>query len=68
MDYLHSHSALEREIRYPKRFVLVDEKFSDMFSDILPYLKKFNYKGQKYLQVPILTFVRKGGIFKNFDA
>lgn len=63
---LHSHSALERELRFPKHTVLVDVEFSHLFhSDLsVPYKKN----GKEYLKVNILHFVMAGGVFKNLDS
>ena len=62
-NYLHSHSGLERELRFPKHTVLVDAKFEETFADCVT--KPFSHKGHNYLKVNILTFVKKGGTFKN---
>ena len=32
LTFLHSHSGLERDLRFPKHTVLVDAKFAHMFS------------------------------------
>ena len=61
---LHSHSGLERELRFPKHMVLVDEEYKDMF--LGDTIEKFKYNGTIYYKVPILSFVSKGGTFKNF--
>lgn len=61
--YLHSHSALERELRMPKHLVLVDAQFASSF--LTEYVKPFKYRGVEYYKVPILSFVNKGGVFKN---
>lgn len=60
-DVLHSHSALERELKFPKHTVLVDEEFGDMF----PAKTPFEYKGVKYFKVRTIDFVNKWGTFKN---
>lgn len=65
--YLHSHSGIERENKFPKHIVLVDEKFKDLFSDGAVDLASFKYRGNLYYKVPILQFINKGGIFKNLD-
>lgn len=62
-DFLHSHSALERELRLPKHIVLVDKKYSHLFLGE-PY-SLCKYGGVDYLKVNTLSFVNKGGIFKN---
>jgi hypothetical protein len=63
VGYLHSHSAIEREKRLPKHTVLVDEEYESMFKSP----QAFVYSNRLYFQVPILEFVKKGGVFKNFD-
>lgn len=63
VGYLHSHSAIEREKRLPKHVVLVDEEYEKMFKKAVPFV----YNNKMYLQVPILEFVKNGGVFKNFD-
>lgn len=67
-SYLHSHSALERELRFPKHVVLVDEKFRDMFNPdtTKDFIVGSGTERKVYLKVPILEFVKKGGVFKNF--
>ena len=32
LEYLHNHSALERELKLPKHMVLIDAKFIHMFA------------------------------------
>lgn len=61
---LHSHSALERELKFPKHFVLVDEEYKNMF--IADTISRYAYGGKVYYKVPIMSFVRNGGVFKNF--
>lgn len=58
---LHSHSALERELRFPKHTVLVDEKFGYMFT----IKKPFVHNRINYFEVPTINFVQNGGVFKN---
>ena len=71
-NYLHSHSALERTLKDKdianKSHVLVDEKFRNIFADIEMEVKHTTINGVRYCKVPILMFVHKGGVFKNFDA
>lgn len=64
LPYLHSHSALERELKMGKFEVLIDKEFIDMFdaSQCVP----FYIGGLKYYKVPISLFVSKKGVFKNF--
>lgn len=64
VTYLHSHSGLERELKFPKHTVLVDEEYKGLF--IEGTIEPFKYNGVNYYKVPILSFVNKGGIFKNF--
>lgn len=63
VNFLHSHSGIEREMKFPKDKVLVDERYYDMFSG--EPLSEYGYKRRRYYAVNILSFVRKGGIFKN---
>lgn len=63
-DYLHSHSGLERNLRFPKHVVLVDEKYAYMFSEAKP----FSHNNIVYYRVPTMEFVRKGGVFKNLES
>ena len=63
-DYLHSHSGIERELKMPKHLVLVDEKFKGLF--IEDEIKPFTYNQVDYYKVPTISFVKKGGRFKNF--
>ena len=65
-NYLHSHSALERELKFPKDKVLVDTCYGDRFDDTMK--ESFVYHEKKYLQVPILAFIERGGVFKNILA
>ena len=62
-NYLHSHSGIEREMHFPKDTVLVDEKYEDLFGG--EPVNKFLYKKKRYIKVNILSFVKKGGVFKN---
>lgn len=63
LSSLHSHSALERELKFPKHFVLIDEQFKTMFLSSI--VKPYRCNGRIYYQVPTLEFIRKGGVFKN---
>lgn len=62
---LHSHSGLEREIRMEKRFVLIDTMFANLFlrNELVPFV----YNKKKYYKVPIMSFVKNGGTFKNLN-
>lgn len=62
---LHSHSGLERELDMPKHTVLVDESFKSLFASE-PYTL-FRHNGKRYIKVNILSFVKKGGLFKNLS-
>lgn len=62
-DYLHSHSGLERELRFPKHIVLVDEKYGHLFKKSVP----FKHGDIMYCKVPIMDFVKNGGVFKNLS-
>lgn len=63
-NVLHSHSGLERELKFKKHIVLVDEQYKNMFLE--DTIEKFKHHGNVYYKVPILSFVRNGGVFKNF--
>ena len=62
---LHSHSGQERDMKLSKSFVLVDERFGNLFPDV--EVKPLKHRGIRYLKVPIITFTRRGGVFKNND-
>jgi hypothetical protein len=63
IDYLHSHSELERILVFPKYMVIVDAKYKNLFSEDL--VETFKYRGVTYCQVPTIVFVKRGGVFKN---
>lgn len=63
-DCLHSHSGLEKELGMPKHLVLVDEQYKGLF--IEDKITPISCHGINYYKVPILSFVRNGGHFKNF--
>lgn len=63
LDYLHSHSALEREIGMHNSMVLIDEKFGSQF--LSETIQPFVYNGVKYYKVPTISFVLRKGVFKN---
>lgn len=63
-NMLHSHSGLEKELGMPKHIVLVDEQYKGLF--IEDKIKPISCHGINYYKVPILSFVRNGGVFKNF--
>lgn len=62
---LHSHSALERELKYPKHIVLVDEEYKPVFFGCGADITTVKYRGRNYIKVPTLLFAQKGGMFKN---
>lgn len=65
---LHSHSILECTLHFPKHIVLVDACYASMFHkngvDTVP----FRYCSVDYVKVPILDFVKAGGIFKALSS
>ena len=65
-DFLHSHSGLERDLKFPKYTVLVDVWFADMFGMKESDAIKINE--HKYLKVNTLAFANAGGRFKNFSV
>ena len=66
LTQLHSHSALERDLKFPKHTVLVDSEFAHLFHPDLavPYKKN----GREYLKVNIMQFIKAGGVFKNLEV
>ena len=64
--FLHSHSALEREMRIPKNTVLVDVKYGHLFLDV-PHTP-FKCGSKNYYKVNIWSFIKKGGVFKNLSS
>jgi hypothetical protein len=65
IDFIHSHSALERELRMPKHIVLVDAKYATTFITNGFPVENFSYGGVDYIKVPISGFIKMGGLFKN---
>ena len=63
INYLHSHSGIEREVRMPKFNVLVDARYKNMFLESKPFM----YYGTTYYKVNTLEFANKGGVFKNLS-
>lgn len=63
---LHSHSGIERDLCMSKHWVLVDAKFSPMFS-LQDLGHVFTRRGVKYVEVRTLAFVKKNGTFKNYS-
>ena len=72
VPYLHSHSGIERFSRDKdiknKSHVLVDAKFKHLFEDAATELSAVKYKDVIYYKVPTFAFVRKSGVFKNFNT
>lgn len=67
LSYMHSHSALERELRFPKHIVLVDACFRHVFENSGYPVYSFMNGHKEYCKVPIMAFVEKGGVFKNLS-
>lgn len=67
-DYLglHSHSGIEREMNMSKSKVVVDIKFAPMF-EVFELGQSFTWRGNKYIEVDTMAFVRNNGVFKNFS-
>ena len=63
-DCLHSHSGLEKELNMPKHLVLIDEQYKSMF--VKDNITPITCHGVNYYKVPIMSFVKNGGHFKNF--
>jgi len=63
-DTLHSHSGLERMLNFPKHLVLIDVKYGPDFD----VKESFSYNGKEYYKVPIIDFVKHGGMFKNLSV
>jgi hypothetical protein len=66
LEILHSHSGLERDLKFPKHTVLIDAKFVHLFHKDTAIA--FRYGGIDYFKVNILQFVRNGGVFKNLNS
>lgn len=66
LNKLHSHSGLERELRFPKHTVLIDAKFKHLF--LADTITPFVYNKVEYYKVPVLSFINKGGVFKNLSS
>ena len=65
---MHSHSGLERELKFPKRIVLVDASFASTFHKYGINTVPFKYANVDYIKVLISDFVKVGGVFKNLDT
>lgn len=62
---LHSHSGIERELKFPKHTVIIDTEYANLFpEEALTPLKFYN---RDYFKVDVLLFVNAGGIFKNLS-
>ena len=68
MTVIHSHSGLERELKFPKHYVLVDACFASSFHKYGMNTTPFKYLNTEYIKVGILDFVKVGGIFKNLNS
>lgn len=66
INYLHSHSLIERDLKFPKHTVLIDGTYKYLF-DGTQLCASMYHKGIKYYKVNILDFVRRGGKFKALD-
>lgn len=58
--FLHSHSGIEKDNKFPKNVVLVDEEYKHMFKNPEPYV----YNEKTYYKVPTIEFVNVKGHFK----
>lgn len=65
VNYLHSHSILERTLHFPKSVVAVDAIYGDLFSGVPT--EKFSYHGKQFIKVPTISFVSAHGEFKGLD-
>lgn len=65
LTVIHSHSGLEREIKFPKHYVLVDACFASTFHKYGMNTIPFKNQNIEYIKVKILDFVKVGGVFKN---
>lgn len=71
INYLHSHSGLERSIpetANDKFHVLIDGEYKDMFEASGINVVPFKYKRAQYYKVPTYAFFCKGGVFKNLNS
>jgi hypothetical protein len=50
----------------PKHLVLVDAKFATTFITNNIRVVSIKYGNTDYIEVPILGFIKMGGVFKNF--
>ena len=63
VNFMHSHSALERDLKFPKKYVLIDTKYANKFQDT--FVKPFTYRGKDFCKVHTYEFWRRGGVFKD---
>ena len=68
LEKLHSHSGLERDLKFPKHTVLVDASFASVFHKSGIETIPFRYNGLEYVKVSVLAFIHAGGQFKNLNA
>ena len=68
LTVIHSHSGLEREIKFKKKYVLVDDCFASTFHKYGMNTIPFKNQNIEYIKVNILDFVKVGGVFKNLDC
>lgn len=68
LTVLHSHSVLECELKFPKHIVLVDATYASVFHKRGVNTTPFRYNSIDYIKVPILEFVKAGGIFKGLSS
>lgn len=66
--YLHSHSAMERDMFVPKSKVIVDYEYRFLFGDNKVVYEDFTHKGKKYIIVPIALFIKNRGVFQNLKV
>jgi hypothetical protein len=64
-DFLHSHSGLERDLKFPKHTVLIDKEFEDLFKSV-PHTS-FRFNKIDYVKVNTYDFYLRGGVFKNLS-
>lgn len=67
IKYLHSHSAMERDMFIPKSKVIIDYEYRLLFCDEV-VCENFTRKGKKYIIVPIALFIKNRGVFLNLKV
>ena len=65
LTILHSHSGLERELKFPKHIVLIDTKFASLIHALGANTEPFRFGSKDYVKAPVMAFVKAGGVFKN---